>query len=90
MKMRIIKMFLLPIAVVTLASAAAVSTDKSHESSTALTMDVYIHSPSENDCLKKKEANCEPGNGQECTVGLWQAFGLTEIGCNERLQRIGG
>lgn len=52
MKTRIIKLFLLPVAVFTLASAAAVSTDQSHKSSTAVTMDVYIHNPSESDCLK--------------------------------------
>ena len=88
MKMRIIKMFLLPIAVVTLASAAAVSSDKSHESKTLLTMDVYLHNPTQFDCLKEENVSCEPGDGLECTVAGWQAFGLSTIGCNESLKRI--
>ncbi len=88
MKMRIIKMFLLPIAVVTLASAAAVSTDKSHKSSTDVTMDVYIHNPTEADCLKVENVDCQIGGGAECTVGPWQAFGLSVVGCSERLERI--
>ena len=88
MKTRIIKLFLLPVAVFTLASAAAVSTDQSHKSSTAVTMDVYIHNPSASDCLKVENVECEAGGGQECTVGPWQAFDLSVVGCSERLQRI--
>ena len=81
-------MFMLPIAVFTLASAAAVSTDNSHESKTTLGMDVYIHNPTQFHCKKVKEVNCEPGGGADCTVGGWQAFGLSAVGCNESLQRI--
>ena len=88
MKMRIIKMFLLPIAVVTLASAAAVSTDKSHKSSTDVTMEVYLHNPTEEDCLKVENVDCQIGDGAECSVGPWQAFGLSAVGCSERLERI--
>lgn len=90
MKMRIIKLFMLPIAAFTLASAAAVSTDKLHQSKAAVNMDVYIHNPTEFDCLKIENVECEPGSGAECTVGAWQAFGLSAVGCSERLQRIGG
>ena len=88
MRMRILKMFLLPIAVVTLASAAAVQTDPSQQSKTALTMDVYLHNPTLFDCKIEKDVECEPGDGADCTVGGWQAFGLSGIGCNEVLQRI--
>lgn len=90
MKMRIIKLFMLPIAAFTLASAAAVSTDTSHESKTTLNMDVYIHNPTEFDCVKVENVACEIGGGAECTTGGWQAFGLSTVGCSERLQRIGG
>lgn len=88
MNTKIIKMFLLPVAVFTLASAAAVGTDKSHKSSTDVAMDVYIHNPTANDCLKQENVDCQPGGGQECTVGPWQAFGLSAVGCSERLERI--
>lgn len=88
MKMRLIKMFMLPVAVFMLASAAAVGTDKSHKSSTEVTMDVYLHNPDEEDCLKVENVDCQIGEGAECSVGPWQAFGLTSVGCSEKLERI--
>lgn len=88
MKMKFIKLFMLPIAAFTLASAAAVSTDQPIESKTTTSMFGYIHNPSELDCVEVS-VDCEPGVGQACTApGGWTAYGLNGTICDQPLKRI--
>lgn len=86
MKIRIFKLFMLPIAAFTLASAAAVSTEKSKEA--ASSMIAYIHNPNEFNCLPV-EVECEVGLGTPCTApGGWTAYGLNGTVCDQPLKRV--
>lgn len=88
MKMRIFKLFMLPIAAFTLASAAAVSTDNSHKSKATYAMTAYIHDPNINSC-KEVTVDCIVGAGQTCLSGSWTAFGKdTPVTCNQQLKRV--
>ena len=88
MKTRIFKMFMLPVAVFTLASAAAVSTDKSHESKTTVTMLGYIHNPSIFNC-EEKSVECRIGGGPTCVFGAWDVFEKNGEGeCIVPLERL--
>lgn len=87
MKSKFIKLFMLPVAAFFLASAAAVSTDKSHESkATTTSMLGYIHNPSSSDC-EPVNVECEPGAGDPCEFGVWTVYGSTGIGCSQQLKR---
>jgi hypothetical protein len=89
MKRNFIKLFMLPVAAFFLASAAAVSTDKSHESKAAtLVMDGFIHNPTINDCEPELNVQCEVGSGDPCEVGSWIVYGTTGIGCSVELKRV--
>jgi hypothetical protein len=88
MKTKFIKLFVLPVAAFFLASAAAVSTDKSHESkSAALAMQGFIHNPTENDCQPVNEVDCVVGAGDPCELGSWTVYGTSGIGCQLQLKR---
>lgn len=88
MKMRIFKLFMLPIAAFTLASAAAVSTEKSEGAKAASSMIAYIHNPSEFNC-EEVTVQCEVGGGDPCTVpGGWTAYGLNGTVCDQTLKRV--
>ena len=86
--MKIFKLFMLPIAAFTLASAAAVSTKKSEDAKAASSMIAYIHNPNEFNCLEV-EVECETGIGTPCTVpGGWTAYGLNGTVCDQPLKRV--
>ena len=88
MKMRIFKLFMLPIAAFTLASAAAVSTDKAEDAKAVTSMLAYIHNPSELDCFQV-EVECEAGGGLPCVVpGGWTAYGINGTVCDQPLKRV--
>lgn len=88
MKMKIIKLFMLPFAVFTLASAAAVVTDNSHLSKTTTSMTGYIHSPLPSSC-EPKDVECQIGNGPVCLYDGWQVFEKENpVSCNIALERI--
>ncbi|WP_432670494.1 hypothetical protein [Flavobacterium sp. SM2513] len=88
MKINFLKLFMLPLAAFTLASAAAVSTDVSHKSKTAAArMTAYIHNPTINDCYEV-QVECEPGVGESCLIGSWTAYGPDGFGCNLQLKRV--
>lgn len=87
MKTNIIKLFMLPIAAFTLASAAAVTTDTSRESKATTSMIAYIHNPLISSC-KQVEVDCETGEGLECVSGAWEAFGGTPVVCADKLHRV--
>lgn len=88
MKTKFIKLFMLPIAAFTLASAAAVTTDTSRVSQTkATSMTAYIHNPFISSC-KEVDVTCEFGDGLECLSGGWEAFGGNPVVCGDKLQRV--
>ena len=87
MKSRFIKLFMLPVAAFFLASAAAVTTDKSHESKATLSMQGFIHNPTSSDC-EPVNVECEPGTGDPCEVGVWTVYGDSGIGCSLQLKRV--
>lgn len=88
MKTRIFKLFMLPVAVFTLASAAAVSTDKSHESKASVPMTGYIHNPSIQHC-EDKLVECQIGGGPTCYYGAWEVFAKDSEGnCVIPLERL--
>ncbi|MFN3753724.1 DUF6520 family protein [Flavobacterium sp.] len=88
MKIRIFKLFMLPIAAFTLASAAAVSTNQPKEGKAATSMIAYIHNPNEFNCLPV-EVECEEGIGTPCTApGGWTAYGLNGTVCDQTLKRV--
>lgn len=88
MKMKIFRLFMLPVAVFTLASAAAVSTDNSNQSKTASTpMTGYIHSPNIGDC-KDVEVDCELSGANTCVENGWTVHLYdTAVTCNFVLKR---
>lgn len=87
MKSKFIKLFMLPVAAFFLASAAAVTTDKSHESKTTTSIMGYIHNPSENDCESVSLVDCVAGTGDPCVFGSWTVYGSTGLGCSLQLKR---
>ncbi|WNM19478.1 DUF6520 family protein [Flavobacterium capsici] len=88
MKLKFIKLFMLPVAAFFLASAAAVTTDQSHQSkATALTMQGFIHNPSATDCEPVNDIDCVVGTGDPCELGSWTVYGTTGIGCSLQLKR---
>lgn len=89
MKMKILKLFMLPVVAFTLASAAAVTTTSSHKSkAVTTTMQGYIHNPTINDC-EPVTVECEPGIGEACLASGWTVYGFdTPVTCNLDLKRI--
>lgn len=88
MKMKIFKLFMLPVAVFTLASAAAVSTDNSHQSKAdAASMIGYIHNPTINDC-QEVLVDCELNGTNTCVEGGWTVYTFdSPVTCNQVLKR---
>lgn len=79
---------MLPFAVFTLASAAAVATDTSHKSKDTTLMTGYIHNPSSTSC-DPKEVDCVIGTGPTCLADGWQVFEKeSPVSCNIQLQRV--
>jgi hypothetical protein len=90
MKSKFIKLFMLPVAAFVLASAAAVTTDQSHQSKASATlMQGFIHNPSSSDCEPVYDIDCVVGAGDTCEYGVWTVYGSTGIGCSQQLKRTG-
>jgi hypothetical protein len=89
MKSTILKAFALPLAAFALASAGAASTADAEKSKTSAVIQAYIHNPAEDDC-EPVTVNCEPGNGQLCTSGSFEAYGKINENsdCNVQLRRL--
>ncbi|RKS03052.1 DUF6520 family protein [Flavobacterium sp. 102] len=88
MKTRFFKLFMLPIAAFTLASAAAVGTDSSEESKATTTMTAYIHNPNVWDC-DPVPVSCRVGSGETCLYGSLEAFEKdSENACIIQLEKV--
>ena len=88
MKMKIFKLFMLPLAAFTLASAAAVQTDSSHESKAKeVSMLGAIHNPTIGSCFNIN-VECVPGDGTACEEDGWTVYGYdSAVTCNLNLKR---
>lgn len=87
--MKIFKLFMLPLAAFTLASAAAVKTDESRNSKVVTTTMIGgIHNPLTGLC-DEVNVNCEPGEGDACLSAGWTVYGFdTPVTCNQTLRKI--
>lgn len=89
MKSNIFKAFVMPVVAFALASAGAVSTSSAKQSKASVTVDAYIHNPTEENCEKVLDTDCSPGAGLTCLSGPGNiAFGMNAEGsCNVQLHR---
>ncbi|TBX67491.1 hypothetical protein EZL74_09475 [Flavobacterium silvisoli] len=86
--MKIFKLFMLPVAAFTLASAAAVTTDNSHKSKTEDALMIgYIHNPNVNDCAEVL-VDCKTAGSTTCVEAGWTVFAFdSPVTCNATLKR---